>query len=95
MGYIMVVGDIINGVGLDNTVLIHQPAAGVEEIVTAVSEGGLNFFVRLTNGIDITAIGKPTLDYGNLKIGITNTIFINLQATGVGLFNGFTAIQVN
>jgi len=90
----MVVGDIITDVGADNAVLDFQPAAGVEVMITMVNEpnqygpfDGANLSLTVANTSFIRSLG-------DLKMGITNAVFLRITAPGVGLFNAFSGIEI-
>ena len=95
----MVVGDIVNGISADNTILDHQPAVGVEEIVTlfaldrqAGSYGFFNGTIESNCRTDGTLGGIQ--DLTNIKMGITNTLRLRCFALGAGNFSAFSAIQI-
>lgn len=101
----MAAGDIISGFSAAATELIFQPAAGVEIIITTIGAGtnpdAMNASVRLTNAVGnlATVSGHPTSLPGvaattMTRIGITNTIFMQLSAGAAGLFTAYSGIQV-
>lgn len=94
----MVVGDIINGLSPINTVMTHQPAVGVEEIIMTAHLHGLSADPFLFDGVLFSA---PISDgtngrrspYANMKMGITNARYLQIGAL-LAVSSGFTAIQI-
>ena len=92
----MAVGDIINGVDPTSSAYVYfQPAAGVEIIITFAAGNGTSVNVGIYDGTSLGLI-KTTdnADYsegGNVKIGITNTIYYAMYSNSNSL--GYSGIQ--
>jgi hypothetical protein len=89
----MAVGDVVNGIGLDGTIFIFQPAAGVEIMIGSTFSTSGNQ-LRITNGTDVPYTTATSPGQLNSKIFINNTIYLNLATAGAGYFNGYTGIQI-
>ncbi len=93
----MAIGDVVNDISADNTILDFQPAAGVEVVITYVSTllaGGQPLMFNGTNATTATT-GLDNNLYYNLKMMINNTNFLRISALGAGVFSGFTGMEVN
>jgi len=88
----MVVGDVVIGLSASNTDLQFQPAAGVEVVVTIV--GILINKVSFVNASDSSQrVAAVDVNNSNMKMFITNVLWLFIQAQGVGLFSGFSGMQ--
>lgn len=86
----MVVGDMVTGISLLNTILSFQPAAGVEVVIICASDSAVTP-TRFDNGVNVT--GQTLGGATNLvKMGITNALFLHIDAV-TGGFAGFSGIQ--
>ena len=83
----MTKGDVVNGIGADNTALYYQPAAGVEVIITATDAQNLFKYDGANQGDNIAG----TL---NTKIAINNTNYLGMGAGGAGKRRWYSGIQV-
>tara|TARA_R110002051_G_C8435187_1_gene454099 strand:- start:22 stop:300 length:279 start_codon:yes stop_codon:yes gene_type:complete len=88
----MAVGDLINVINTQvGNLSNYQPAAGVEVIVTWIPNAS-NIQVYLTNGVAESGwfnVATATARYTNMKMCITNTIYLGIYTTGVtGAFSG-------
>lgn len=95
----MAVGDVVNGISADNTIIDYQPAAGVEAVITSVMTYNLaaNNAVGLYNGT-LTANffvvnAQQPVNFGNTKIFVNNTRYLRVSATGAGFQGGYSGIQ--
>jgi len=94
----MAIGDVVNGIGADNTALNFQPAASVEVVLTSCGTSGR--WIQLYNGANLSAlmVSQPTSTADasnvNMKLFINNTNYIHLPAVGAGLFCSYTGIQI-
>jgi len=93
----MAVGDIINGV--DPTVASYvyfQPAAGVEIMIMFSGGAGTSVTSGIYDGVNLgTFKTTDNADYsegGNVRIGITNTIYYAMYAGSGSL--GYSGIQI-
>ena len=93
----MVAGDIINEVGAVGAALSFQPAAGVEVVITFVS--AYNSWIMFSDGVS-TALSynmsttlPTTGNQINMKMGITNTHYISMAASG-GQSLAYSGIQI-
>ena len=91
----MVVGDIVSGIwGGVTGYVSFQPAVGVEIIITGCA-GGTGTYVGHTDGaLTSHAINTNTngVDTINMKLGITNSIYLRLLGTTTGA--SFSGIQI-
>lgn len=92
----MAIDDVIVGFGANNTVLTFQPAAGVEIVITMV--GALaNINLALTDGTNISDLFVMATTAGQfplgMKLGITNSVYIQLPAGGAGIYGSYSGIQ--
>tara|TARA_R110000823_G_scaffold257654_1_gene379333 strand:+ start:290 stop:559 length:270 start_codon:yes stop_codon:yes gene_type:complete len=85
----MASGDVITGLYIVPT--IFQPAVGVEIMVTAFGQNN-NINVNMNDGtnsiyfLGSTDAGDATK--GNIKVGITNTFYLDMKGANVNLFTG-------
>lgn len=88
---ILAVGDVISAIGATTaTTWYYQPAAGVEIMVLWCSADG-TAWVGVNNGtLNAQAILDNTGElYGNIKFGITNTMYLSHWSSGtIGAFSG-------
>lgn len=94
----MAVDDTVSALSSVNTVLTYQPAAGVEVVVTSVAINDSTATARLYDGTNTgffrgntTGITYP---YSNMKLFITNTLYLYIDATGAATYGAFTGIQI-
>jgi|TARA_R110000823_G_scaffold5835_2_gene23014 hypothetical protein len=88
----MAVGDIVGAITPSVTWVYFTPAAGVEIIVTAQMGGVI--YTRLTNGtLDTGDTNITTVQPMNLKIGITNALYLGWYGT-TGTGQAWTGIQI-
>lgn len=90
----MAVGDVVNGIGALGAGLDFQPAAGVECLISYVSDEGAPFQLfngvngsRQTGYINAGIIGNP------LKLFITNSIYLRIVALA-GVRAGYSGITI-
>jgi len=96
----MVVGDVVNGIGLDSTLFSFQPAAGVEVIVTHMAINSGWYSLGTTAGVGTGKIyygsnnaqPSPSIQ-GGTKICINNTNFLYFNASA-GFQANFSGIQI-
>ena len=93
----MAVGDIINGIDTSTSTYIYfQPAVGVEIIITFSGGIGTSVQAGIYDGVNVgTAKVSDNADYsegGNMKIGITNTIYYTMYSNSGSL--GYSGIQI-
>ena len=89
----MAAGDVVNGISADNTILLLQPAIGIDLMITSVFADASNV-MRLTDGAKIPFNLSAGVYQGNIKIGINNTNYLHLLATGAGTWTAYTGIQI-
>lgn len=97
---ILAVGDIISEVytvAQQNTQLFFQPAAAVEIMILAITGQNANFTGGLYDGTDAArsffsvSTSSGNKNNCNIKMGITNTHYLNIYFDGQG---GYTGIQI-
>ena len=85
----MAVGDIINSV--ETGVFSFQPAVSVEIMLTSVSTFPNSEYVFLTDGVNdkyfMTFNMAVPSGFANTKVGITNTYYLKVAASG-GTYSG-------
>jgi len=99
--YVLVVGDVVSGLGNDNAIFEFQPAAGVEVALKTTWSGTgsarsphlrdvTNFSAELQTDMSAAATG-----YQNLlgTMFITNTLYIRIGPS-VGNRNAYSGIQI-
>ncbi len=92
----MAVGDVVNGISANNTILTFQPAAGVECCITSVGTDNINTNgCKLYNGTLLSGQARVTeiTNQSNIKIFINNTNYLYLPALGVAYMSHYTGIQ--
>ena len=90
----MTVGDVVNGVfPLSGTWYVFQPAAGIEVLITCASGQSL-IYAGLTDGVTNSYTGMNATDgiSGNIKFGITNTIYLKVHGSTTA--PSFSGIQI-
>ena len=92
----MAVGDIVNGISADNTIIDFQPAAGVEVVITSfvTALGNQATFFNGTNTANAWVAAIDSGFFANVKMFIDNTIFLRVVAQGNAKFGGFSGITV-
>lgn len=92
----MASGDITSGISDDNGELTHQPAAGVQVVVTWIDEiVGYQLVTGVIGSDGIKAVNSTSKEVlSPPKMLINNTNFLRLQAQGGGNRSGFTAIEL-
>ncbi len=92
----MAVGDIISDATIKNSYVNFQPAAGVEVILTSVfgnSDGVVSIQNGVLTGYSQFVTGSKNFNSGfNVKIGVTNSVFVGIYSTGDD--GGYTGIQI-
>ena len=96
----MVVGDVVNGIGVVSTLFSFQPAAGVEVIITHMAINSAWYTLGTTAGAGTGKIyygsnnaqPSPSIQ-GGTKICINNTNFIYFAASATYQAN-FSGIQI-
>lgn len=90
----MAVGDAVTGMGAVGTILLFQPAAGVECVITCcqVTAGQGGDIVATTDGASLTTFNTLCREWSVSKIFVNNTQFLHLQAVAL-LRTGYTGIQ--
>lgn len=91
----MVVGDVVNDISADNTIIIFQPAVGVEAVITWVGVDGQNTVgIVFTDGVLFSGWGTGfEAEIKNVKHFINNTNFFRINALGATFNGSFTGIQ--
>jgi|TARA_R110002020_G_scaffold121705_1_gene276609 hypothetical protein len=94
----MAVGDVINRINIASggVFVSFQPAAGVEVVITC-NIGHTWNYLGLTDGVNtanvITSTGSSGNFYlGNVKLGITNTVYLNSYSQPDN--SAFTGFQI-
>jgi hypothetical protein len=87
----MVAGDVVNGVFDPVTLMVFQPAATVECVITSASCNGQQ--LRLTDGVTSVFINITNVDT-NTKIMINNSVYLSANAAAVGWGSSFSGIQI-
>ena len=93
----MAAGDVVSGQGGIGATYNFQPAAGVEVMISSAGNNSQGWFY-LYNGSILS--GVYSMSPGNahdtflIKIFINNTIYIQMEASGAGKYNGFSGIQI-
>ena len=93
----MAVGDVVNEIGLVNTVLTFQPAAGVEVLITGYfGDYTIEHRCELTDGVNTTLRGAvgvdATINPLLMKVFINNTNFFEMAGFAAGR-GGYCGIQ--
>jgi|TARA_R110000787_G_scaffold209412_1_gene319438 hypothetical protein len=95
----MAIGDVVSGISADNTTIVFQPAAGVECLITSYFADNTGNLIEMTNGVATPLFnsGSTSFDgtsFNNMKVFVTNTLFIQSSGAGAGTFTGYTGIQI-
>jgi len=93
----MAVGDIISGVDPTSSAYVYfQPSSGTEIIITFSGGVGSTANGGIYDGTNIGVVkntdGADFSEGGNVKIGITNTIYWAMYASSGDL--GYSGIQI-
>ena len=96
----MVVGDVVNGIGLVNTAFSFQPSAGTEIILTHIAVNSVWIYLGNAAGVGLGYLiksGNTTTSYitGTIgaKICINNTNFIYFEPSAAVQAN-YSGIQI-
>lgn len=95
----MVVGDVVNGISLDNTDFLFQPAASVECLIKTGFMNGVGGYLKITDGTKDPALWNgATIYQGNqmtsIDVFINNTNYLKFDALGAGKFSAYSGIQI-
>ena len=87
----MAVNDVVQGIGLANTILNFQPAATI--VITILSVNSITGQPpRLTDGIIKTVHGSEASQY-NMRFMITNAFYLQIDNLGGTSRSGYCGIQ--
>jgi hypothetical protein len=89
----MVVGDVVNDVGVIGVTLTFQPALGVS-IMISVAQNYSNF-IQITDGVNTGVLYHGTqgyVDTANVKIMINNTNYLSILSAADS--SVYTGIQI-
>ena len=90
----MAVGDIVNSISSVNTVLVFQPAAGVEVMITfLISTGGIQMTDGTINSRGVDFEVSDVIQYSSLKVFVKNTLYCQLAAVA-GTRTAYTGITI-
>jgi len=94
----MAVGDVVGSISAANTLLTFQPAAGVEVCITCMTTNNSVLTLgQLTDGVLDSFLKWATnsvIDSNNMKVFVTNDLFIQIPAIAAGESSAFTGITV-
>lgn len=89
----MTVGDTISAVGAAGAAVTYTPAAGVETMITWVSDRTDGH--QINNGTDATQVvlySNVNVISGSLKLFVKNSVYLVIQGTSAQS-KGYTGIQ--
>jgi hypothetical protein len=91
----MAAGDVVSGLSAINTALTFTPAAGVEVVLTSLANDDQYIRYEITDGTLYSYLIPDNTFYNitNCKVFITNSIYLHINAIGVGMSSGFTGVQ--
>ena len=94
----MAVGDVVSAIGTDNTILNFQPAGSNEVMITITgcTIGGWIYLTNgvLTSGVAITFGGNADDSNQMSKLFLTNSLYLQMPANGVGRVPSYSGIQI-
>ena len=94
----MAVDDIISGISGDNAVLDFQPASGVEVMIIMIGMDNQTNSPALYDGTNesllISGGTNDRRDLTNIKIPVTNSIYLRLPALGAGNRSCYAGVQI-
>lgn len=91
----MAIGDVVSFITAVNTVLVFQPAAGVEVAVKMINSFLPNY-PQLIDGV-LGGVSTAPLDNGlwtNMSMMINNAIHLQIGALGPGFSSAFCGIEI-
>tara|TARA_R110000824_G_scaffold278698_1_gene466971 strand:- start:665 stop:940 length:276 start_codon:yes stop_codon:yes gene_type:complete len=90
----MAVGDVVSELSVQSTYLIFQPASGVNVVVSSIFRATAEAY-GLYDGTNWSYSSTPITDGGaNIKIFLTNSIYLKINVVGGGGFTSFSGIQI-
>lgn len=99
MDYKLVVGDVVNGLSGDNAILIFQPAAGVEVVITTQNTDAISASIQTFDGVNdsftiTSSANSGRTNFMNMKLFITNALHVRFLALGVGSRSAFSGVEI-
>tara|TARA_R110000803_G_C11894507_1_gene311328 strand:- start:158 stop:439 length:282 start_codon:yes stop_codon:yes gene_type:complete len=92
----MAVGDVVNAIGVANTIIYFQPALGVTCLISCVIRAEQVCKAGFSDGTSLSYDNVPANSVGmqNIKQFINNTNYLFINACGAGKMASYSGIQI-